>query len=92
MARSGIPVEPRTNYRCAAWGCPNAGCINDEGEQRPGVCWQHFRESDRKKWGAVTAEVKRNFEKLKNHDQPLPKQADEEAPSEADMFGSEVPT
>jgi hypothetical protein len=72
MVRNNIPAAPRTSYRCAAWGCPNAGCINDEGEQRPGLCWQHFRESDRKRWGAVTAEIRRTWPALANHDTEMP--------------------
>lgn len=91
MVRNAIPVEPRTSYRCAAWGCPNAGCINDEGEQRPGLCWQHFRESDRSKWGAITAQVKRDFATLKNHDGPAPVVEAEQAPTEAELFGDDVP-
>lgn len=91
MARGGIPVEPRTNYRCAAWGCPNAGCIDDQGELRPGRCWQHFNEPDRTKWPAITAKVKRNWAQLKNHDGPAPDLPQDGEPSEADMFDSEVP-
>jgi hypothetical protein len=72
MARGMAPTEVRTSYRCAAWGCPNTGCINDEGEQRPGLCWQHFREADRSRWGAVTAEIRRTWPKLANHSGKLP--------------------
>jgi len=79
MARGMPNPEPRTSYRCAAWGCPNSGCINDEGEQKPGLCWQHFRETDRKRWGAVTADIKRTWPELANHRRPLPQE-----PAEAD--------
>ena len=87
MSRAMPPVEPRRNYRCAAYGCPNAGCIDDQGEQRPGLCWQHYRESDPKRWGAVTAEIQRTWPELANHKQPLPA---EQPVSEADMFRDEV--
>lgn len=90
MSRNAIPVEPRTNYRCQAWGCPNAGCINDEGEQRPGRCWQHFNEADRTKWPAITAKVKREFAKYRNHDGAGPDQDSEPVPTEAELFGDGV--
>jgi hypothetical protein len=72
MSRNMPPAQPRTSYRCAAWGCPNSGCINDDGEDKPGLCWQHFREGDRTRWSAVTAEILRTWPKLGNHRMPLP--------------------
>jgi hypothetical protein len=91
VVAAAFPVTPRTNYGCAAWGCPNSGAINDEGEQRPGLCWWHFTETDRKRWGAVTADIKRNWATKRNHNGPGPQQATDPEISEADMFGDEVP-
>lgn len=55
----------RTNYRCAARGCPNAGSIDDGGEDHPGRCFFHWR-ADPKDWPAVTQRIIENFEAKRN--------------------------
>lgn len=61
----------RTDYRCRANGCPNAGCINDGGESSRGMCWYHFNEPDAKNWDAVTLRIRSNFAEMRNHNEPL---------------------
>jgi hypothetical protein len=61
----------RTDYRCRANGCPNTGCIDDDGVQRRGRCYWHWRETDPLKWDAITQKVRANFETMRNHGKPL---------------------
>lgn len=53
------PVLIRTNYHCAAHGCPNAAAINDGGEQRRGLCFHHFSASP-ESWHEVTRQIRAN--------------------------------
>jgi len=53
------PVKVRTDYRCKAQGCPNAGSIEDK-------CYWHWREADPMKWPQITKWVQDNFEKARN--------------------------
>lgn len=63
---------PRTDYRCRAHGCPNAGCIDDEGEKLRGRCYFHWREPDPSKWPAITERIHADFERMRNHGAPMP--------------------
>lgn len=65
-----LPTETvkRTDYRCAANGCPNAGCIDDEGEGHKGRCYFHWRESDAMKWPAITREIRETWPRMANWD------------------------
>jgi hypothetical protein len=60
------PTKPRTDYRCAAHGCPNAGCMDDEGEHKRGRCFWHWREPDPMNWPAITQRIRENFEEMRN--------------------------
>lgn len=53
------PVTVRTDYHCAAHGCPNAAAINDGGEQRRGLCFHHFSASP-ESWHEVTRQIRAN--------------------------------
>lgn len=61
----GGPVRGRTNYRCAAKGCPNAGCIDDRGEDNPGKCYWHWTTSPND-WGAMTRRILSD-DSMRNH-------------------------
>lgn len=53
------PVRARTDYRCAAHGCPNAGPINDRGEHARGMCYWHFMAADKPHtWAAITTRIR----------------------------------
>lgn len=57
-------VKPRTDYRCAAHGCPNAGVVNDRGEQNRGRC--HYHETAPvQDWDRITREIRAN-ESMRN--------------------------
>lgn len=58
-------VAVRTNYHCAAHGCPNAAAINDGGEQRRGLCFHHFSASP-ESWHEVTRQIRAN-PAMRNH-------------------------
>lgn len=49
--------QVRTNYRCAAPGCPNAASIDDEWPARPGRCFFHWK-APQSEWARVTREIK----------------------------------
>jgi len=49
--------QKRTYYRCAAPGCPNAGCIDDRGAENPGKCYFHWS-TPSSDWGRITAQIK----------------------------------
>jgi hypothetical protein len=53
------PVKAkRTNYRCAANGCPNAGSIDDRGEDadKRGRCFWHWQAPHRE-WDQITTKI-----------------------------------
>lgn len=56
----GNVVEVRTDYRCRAHGCPNAGTMEK------GVCFFHWQ-ADPLKWPQVTEEICQNFDRMRNH-------------------------
>jgi hypothetical protein len=60
----------RTDYHCAAHGCPNAASIDDDMERGGprGKCFFHWR-ADPKDWPAVTEWIKADFEKRRNWDE-----------------------
>lgn len=68
----GSGAQTRTDFRCAANGCPNTGCIDDEGESRRGTCYWHWKEPDRRNWDAITRRIRSNFAEMRNHNQPMP--------------------
>jgi len=51
--------EVRTDYRCKAQGCPNAGSIEDK-------CYWHWREADASKWPQITKWIQDNWSKARN--------------------------
>ncbi|MFM8899173.1 MAG: hypothetical protein ACKOF9_04385 [Burkholderiales bacterium] len=55
----------RTNYHCAAYGCPNAAAIDDHGEHQPGKCFHHWSAS-RADWDRITAQIRRD-QSMRNH-------------------------
>lgn len=55
----------RTNFRCAANGCPNAAAIDDHGEQQPGRCFYHWSAS-RADWDRITTQIRRD-DSMRNH-------------------------
>lgn len=66
---SGVRV--RSDYRCRANGCPNAGCVDDVSEAHRGTCYWHWRELDARKWDAITQKIRGDFERMRNHGQPM---------------------
>ena len=58
--QAGVAVSVRTDYRCKAHGCPNAGSM--EGD----LCYAHWKESDPANWARVTTEIRANFETMRN--------------------------
>lgn len=58
-SHSDAANEPtvRTNYRCAAPGCPNAASIDDEWPARPGKCFFHWK-APQSDWARVTREIR----------------------------------
>ena len=66
-AKMGTETVNRSNYRCAANGCPNAGAIDDTGPGT-GKCYFHWREPEPRKWDAITHKIRQNFEKMRNFD------------------------
>jgi hypothetical protein len=64
------PQEPiiRTDFRCRAEGCPNAGSMFDLGEDtdRRGRCFFHFKETDSRSWPTVTRWIQDNWSKARN--------------------------
>jgi hypothetical protein len=69
--RNGEGVGKRTDYRCRAHGCPNTGCIDDISEAKRGMCYFHFIEVDPAKWDAITQRIRGDFERMRNHGQPM---------------------
>lgn len=63
--RMGGPVRARTDYRCAAHGCPNAGVIDDRGEDNRGRCFHHANASAQD-WDRVTRQIRAD-ESMRNH-------------------------
>jgi hypothetical protein len=59
--QSGGRPEARTDYRCKAHGCPNAGSIDD-------LCFWHYREADPALWPGLTHRIRMNFDKMRNWD------------------------
>lgn len=72
LAEANADGEPenRTDYRCRANGCPNAGCIDDVSASNRGRCYRHWREPDTRKWDAITMKIRDNFERMRNHGAP----------------------
>lgn len=64
--RAPIEKPKRTDYRCAAHGCPNTGTFGDEGEQKRGKCYFHWREEEPTKWPAITQRILENFDEMRN--------------------------
>jgi hypothetical protein len=55
------PLEQtRTDYRCKAHGCPNAGCCLGD------LCYAHWSEPDPTTWHTVTQRIRENFDALRN--------------------------
>lgn len=46
----------RLDYRCAADGCPNAGAVDDRGDDHPGRCFWHWQAS-RRDWASITMQI-----------------------------------
>lgn len=63
----GQPMQTRlrTDFRCVAHGCPNAGAIDDHGEGNRGKCYYHWSSSP-DEWAAITQRIRFNDE-MKNH-------------------------
>jgi hypothetical protein len=66
IAQQGVDVSVRTDYRCAAHGCPNAASMSDGPGRGGGSCFYHWRESDRAKWDSITTEIRANFDRMRN--------------------------
>jgi hypothetical protein len=65
-ASAGSGAQVRTDYRCKAHGCPNAGSIED-------FCYFHWREKDNPAaWGAITNHIRNNFDSARNWGQFSP--------------------
>ena len=58
-------ATPRTDYRCAAHGCPNAGCIDDRGEDNRGKCFFHAN-APFEEWNSITSQI-RSDPSMRNH-------------------------
>jgi hypothetical protein len=58
-------TQVRTNYRCTAHGCPNAGTMGGD------LCYWHFV-ADPLAWGNVTNKIRSNFEDMRNHGPAVP--------------------
>ena len=56
----------RTDYKCAANGCPNSASMSDGPGAGGGSCYYHWRESDRSNWDGITREIRANFERMRN--------------------------
>lgn len=71
---TAIPHTPtrriRTNYFCAANGCPNTGTIDDKGEDNPGRCFWHWQ-APRKDWDAITNRIRHDPSMLNHGDVPV---------------------
>lgn len=87
---SGAAEQPqrhvRTDYRCRANGCPNAGCIDDGGEQNRGRCWFHWNEPEPTRWDAVTRRIRDDFNTMRNHGAPM---AHSTVPNGPELFEGE---
>ena len=57
----GKPMQTRlrTDFRCVAFGCPNAGAIDDHGEGNRGKCYYHWSSSP-DQWAEVTNRIRFN--------------------------------
>ena len=65
-ADKGVAVNVRTDYRCKAHGCPNAGSIED-------FCYFHWRAREEPaKWGAITHMIRNDFDQYRNWGQFSP--------------------
>lgn len=60
-----VGVTPRTDYRCAAHGCPNAGVIDDRGEDNRGKCFFHAS-APFEDWNRITAQIRAD-QSMRNH-------------------------
>lgn len=58
-------AQPRTHFRCAARGCPNAAAIDDHGEDKPGKCFHHWR-APMAEWDAITSQIRKD-PAMRNH-------------------------
>jgi hypothetical protein len=59
-------VTVRTDYKCKAHGCPNAGCVED-------FCYAHWRDKENPPaWGAITNHIRNNFDSARNWGQFSP--------------------
>ncbi len=61
----GGEVRLRTNFRCAAQGCPNAASIDDRGESNPGKCFFHWS-APFEQWASITRQIRAD-ESMRNH-------------------------
>ena len=64
---TALDAPVRTDYRCAAHGCPNAASIDDDWPKHTGRCYFHWREPDSLKWPAITQRIRENFDEMRNH-------------------------
>jgi len=64
-SRFADETRVRTNFRCAAHGCPNSAAIDDHSEQQPGKCFHHWSAS-RSEWDRITNEIRRD-DSMRNH-------------------------
>lgn len=62
----GVTVVVRKDYCCKAYGCPNAGSIED-------LCYFHWRSiGDPSRWPEITQSIRENFDEKRNWGQFSP--------------------